>query len=235
MVCALAIALQLIWHFRLFPDGVCTNFCRTVRGEHFWTVMAVVFCAYIFAVSFCHVITYWGHTFGVRIETDFQRDLFQHIQELVMRILIMLDRTADEPAHIGTFDITEFAHHAEDIFISTVTIIGAQMLCLRFSDETGTGNRNYHSDFFLLIIMEMPFSMQNASLYKKRWQRLIPILNPDFPDFELQKLLPNEDKELDKFDSANLSYRDSQSGFYRAIQDGSNAVINFYVLFFLRL
>ena len=30
MVCALAIALIDL----AFPDGVCTNFCRTMRGEH---------------------------------------------------------------------------------------------------------------------------------------------------------------------------------------------------------
>ena len=44
--------------------------------------MAVVFCAYILRSIFTYIITYWGHTFGVRIETDFRRDLFQHIQEL---------------------------------------------------------------------------------------------------------------------------------------------------------
>lgn len=44
--------------------------------------MAVVFCAYILRSVFTYIITYWGHTFGVRIETDFRRDLFQHIQEL---------------------------------------------------------------------------------------------------------------------------------------------------------
>ena len=81
MVCALAIALiDLAFPFisrwcmyKLLPD----NAWRT-----FWTVMAVVFCAYILRSVFTYIITYWGHTFGVRIETDFRRDLFQHIQEL---------------------------------------------------------------------------------------------------------------------------------------------------------
>ena len=79
MVCALAIALiDLAFPFisrwcmyKLLPD----NAWRT-----FWTVMAVVFCAYILRSVFTYIITYWGHTFGVRIETDFRRDLFQHIQ-----------------------------------------------------------------------------------------------------------------------------------------------------------
>ena len=33
MACALGIAM-IDLAFHLFPDGVCTNFCRTMRGEH---------------------------------------------------------------------------------------------------------------------------------------------------------------------------------------------------------
>lgn len=81
MVCALAIAvIDLAFPFisrwcmyKLLPD----NAWRT-----FWTVMVVVFCAYILRSVFTYIITYWGHTFGVRVETDFRHDLFQHIQEL---------------------------------------------------------------------------------------------------------------------------------------------------------
>ncbi len=118
MVCALAIAMiDLAFPFisrwcmyKLLPD----NAWRT-----FWTVMAVVFCAYILRSVFTYIITYWGHTFGVRIETDFRRDLFQHIQELSYayfdnaRVGQLMSQLTSE-----LFDITEFAHHApEDIFI----------------------------------------------------------------------------------------------------------------------
>ena len=81
MACALGIAMiDLAFPFisrwcmyKLLPD----NAWRT-----FWTVMAIVFCAYILRSVFTYIITYWGHTFGVRVETDFRHDLFQHIQEL---------------------------------------------------------------------------------------------------------------------------------------------------------
>ena len=129
MACALGIAMiDLAFPFisrwcmyKLLPD----NAWRT-----FWTVMAIVFCAYILRSVFTYIITYWGHTFGVRIETDFRRDLFQHIQELSYsyfdnaRVGQLMSRLTSE-----LFDITEFAHHApEDIFISTVTIIGALII-----------------------------------------------------------------------------------------------------------
>lgn len=44
MACALLIAMS-IWHFPLFPDGVCINFYRTMRGEHsgrLWQLCSVL-------------------------------------------------------------------------------------------------------------------------------------------------------------------------------------------------
>ena len=141
MVCALAIAvIDLAFPFisrwcmyKLLPD----NAWRT-----FWTVMVVVFCAYILRSVFTYIITYWGHTFGVRVETDFRHDLFQHIQELSYayfdnaRVGQLMSQLTSE-----LFDITEFAHHApEDIFISTVTIIGALIImftiCLLYTSPS---------------------------------------------------------------------------------------------------
>ena len=57
--------------------------------------------------------------------------------------------------------------HRKDIFISTVTIIGALIIMIYDSVETGTGNRNYHSRFSAHCV-EMPFSMQNASRNVKK-------------------------------------------------------------------
>lgn len=157
MVCALAIALiDLAFPFisrwcmyKLLPD----NAWRT-----FWTVMAVVFCAYILRSVFTYIITYWGHTFGVRIETDFRRDLFQHIQELSYayfdnaRVGQLMSQLTSE-----LFDITEFAHHApEDIFYFYCDDHWCTDHYVYDSVETGTGNRNYHSDFSAHCV-EMPF------------------------------------------------------------------------------
>ena len=90
--------------------------------------MGCVLCVYP-AVIFTYIITYWGHTFGVRVGTVSGVICFS-IQELSYayfdnaRVGQLM-----KSAHIGAFDITEFAHHApEDIFISTVTIVGALII-----------------------------------------------------------------------------------------------------------
>ena len=229
MVCALAIALiDLAFPFisrwcmyKLLPD----NAWRT-----FWTVMAVVFCAYILRSVFTYIITYWGHTFGVRIETDFRRDLFQHIQELSYayfdnaRVGQLMSQLTSE-----LFDITEFAHHApEDIFISTVTIIGALIIMFTIQWKLALVIA-ITIPIFLLIVWKCRFSMQNASRNVKKEMAAI---NTDFESglsgLRTAKAFANENKELDKFDSANLSYRDSKADFYRAM-GRFNAVMEFFM------
>ena len=93
----------------------------------FFTVMAVVFAAYLLRSLFSYIICYYGHTFGILVEADIRRDLFRHMQELSFDYYdrnrtgqLMSRLTAD------LFDITELAHHGpEDVFISGVTIVGA--------------------------------------------------------------------------------------------------------------
>ena len=229
MVCALAIALiDLAFPFisrwcmyKLLPD----NAWRT-----FWTVMAIVFCAYILRSVFTYIITYWGHTFGVRIETDFRRDLFQHIQELSYayfdnaRVGQLMSQLTSE-----LFDITEFAHHApEDIFISTVTIIGALIIMFTIQWKLALVIA-VTIPIFLIVVWKCRFSMQNASRNVKKEMAAI---NTDFESglsgLRTAKAFANEEKELDKFDSANLSYRDSKADFYRAM-GRFNAVMEFFM------
>ena len=229
MVCALAIAMiDLAFPFisrwcmyKLLPDHAWRTF---------WTVMLVVFCAYILRSVFTYIITYWGHTFGVRIETDFRRDLFQHIQELSYsyfdnaRVGQLMSQLTSE-----LFDITEFAHHApEDIFISIVTIIGALIIMFTIQWKLALVIA-VTIPVFLMVVWKCRFSMQTASRNVKKEMAAI---NTDFESglsgLRTAKAFANEEKELDKFDSANLSYRDSKADFYRAM-GRFNAVMEFFM------
>ena len=45
----------------------------------FFTVMAIVAVSYVLRSGCNYIMTYWGHTFGVRVEADIRRDLFRHL------------------------------------------------------------------------------------------------------------------------------------------------------------
>ena len=126
MACALGIALV---------DLAFPAVSRTALNEllpqnlytAFFAVMALLLGAYALRSVMYFIVTYWGHMMGVRIEADIRRDLFSHMQDLSFSFYDK-NRTGQlmSRATNDLFEITELAHHGpEDLFISTVTLIGA--------------------------------------------------------------------------------------------------------------
>ncbi len=229
MACALAIALIDLafpaisrWcMYTLLPQ----NAWRT-----FWLVMLVVFVAYILRSVFTYMIWYWGHNFGILVETDIRRDLFQHIQKLGYdyfdnhRVGQLMSRlTAD------LFDITELAHHGpEDIFVSTVTIVGALIIMFRIQWRLALVIA-VMIPIFLVIVWNCKSAMRNAS---RNVKRATASINTDFESglfgIRTAKAFANEGEELHKFDSANMSYRDAKYQYHKAMAS-FNAVMEFFL------
>ena len=185
----------------------------------FWTVMICVFAAYIIRSLLNYVMWYWGHSFGVLVESDMRHTLFCHIQKQSFSFFDER-RTGALLSRLTTdlFDITEMAHHApEDIFISTVTIIGA--LSIMFSIE-------WH--LALVIAIMVPISLfivlssrRNMSLTSRKVKESTSHINTEFESalsgFRTAKAFANEEIELEKFDSASNRYRLSKYAFYKAM------------------
>lgn len=185
----------------------------------FWTVMALVFVFYIIRSLLTFVMWYWGHSFGVIVETDMRHDLFKHIQSLGFDFFDER-RTGAILSRLTTdlFDITEMAHHApEDIFVSTVTITGA--LIIMFSIE-------WH--LALVIAIMLPISLfivlksrRNMSLASRKVKENTALINTEYESaisgFRTAKSFANEQLELQKFDKASNSYRFSKYAFYKAM------------------
>ena len=94
----------------------------------FFTVMALVVAAFVLRAGLYFIVGYWGHTFGILVEADIRRDLFAHMQDLGFDFYDK-NRTGQLMSRLTTdlFELTELAHHGpEDLFISAVTILGAQ-------------------------------------------------------------------------------------------------------------
>ena len=48
----------------------------------FWMVMIIFLLAYLVRSFFTYIICYYGHTFGILVEADMRKDLFEHMQSL---------------------------------------------------------------------------------------------------------------------------------------------------------
>lgn len=127
----------------------------------FWMVMIIFLIAYLVRSFFTYIICYYGHTFGILVEADMRKDLFEHMQSLSYgyfdnnRIGQLMSRLTTD-----LFDITELAHHGpEDLFISTVTIIGSIIIMFTIEWRFSFGYCDYDTCFHTC-------SMEITSLYE---------------------------------------------------------------------
>lgn len=207
--------------YTLIPDN---------NWKTFWTVMALVAVVYVLRSVFTYVIAYWGHGFGVRVETDIRRDLFRHMQELGYDFYDR-NRTGQLMSRLTSdlFDITELAHHGpEDIFISTLTIIGALIIMYSIQWRLALV-LTIMIPVFLLVVWSRRRAMRDAS---RQVKRTIASINADFESslsgMKTAKAFANEGMELDKFDHANHSFRNSKYRFHSAM-GLFNAVLEFFL------
>ena len=138
MICALVIcAIDL-----LFPYVSRMSLQQLLPAQAFhafFVVMLLMLGAYILKSGMYFVVTYWGHLLGVRIEADIRTTLFAHMQKLPFSFYDK-NRTGQLMSRMtgDLFEIAELAHHGpEDLFISTVTILGAFGIILTIRWELG--------------------------------------------------------------------------------------------------
>ncbi|MGM9992633.1 MAG: ABC transporter ATP-binding protein [Candidatus Bruticola sp.] len=196
----------------------------------FWLVMAIITVAYVLRSIFTYTVSYWGHRFGILVENDIRRDLFCHIQKLSYdffdnnRVGSLMSRlTAD------LFEITELAHHGpEDIFISTLTIVGSLIMMFIIEWRLALVIA-VMLPIFMLVVRHFRLAMRDAS---RRVKKVTATINADFESglsgIRTAKAFANENIELLKFDSANRHYRRSKYQFHKAM-GRFNAVMDFCV------
>ena len=229
MLCALAISLIDL----AFPyiSRMCMNELLPQSAyTAFWTVMAVLLCAFVLRSVFIYIIAYYGHTFGVLVEADIRRDLFRHVQELSFgfydrnRTGALMSRLTND-----LFDITELAHHGpEDLFISAVTILGSLVVLFTIQWRLALVLALI-IPVFLLVVLRCRDSMRDASAEVRRTTGVINAdVESSLSGIRTAKAFANEWEELRKFDASIARFRNSKRGFHRAM-GRFNASMEFFL------
>lgn len=185
----------------------------------FFTVMAIIAVAFLLRSGLYYIVTYWGHTFGIRVEADIRRDAFYHIQEMDYRFFDQ-HRTGELLSRVTTdlFDITELSHHGpEDIFISAVTIIGALVVMYTIEWHLALV-LTIIIPIFLFILIKNRKRQRDASLLVKQHTGAINTeIESALTGMRTGKTFANEALEKEKFDSANESFKTSKRIFHKAM------------------
>ncbi len=198
--------------------------------QTFFTIMLIFLVAYVIRSGLQYVVSYWGHTFGIRVEADIRRDLFTHIQTLSYgfydknRVGHLMSRMTAE-----LFDITELAHHGpEDLFISLVTVVGAISVMFTIRWELALVVAVL-IPIFLLVTMANRRSMSAASRgVKQTMAGSNADLESSLSGMRTAKAFSNEGVEEQKFDVSNEHFKTSKRNFHKAM-GRFNATLEFFL------
>ena len=229
MVCALVIAL-IDLAFPYISRWCMYELLPQSAYRTFFAVMGAVGIAFAVRAVLTYIIGYYGHTFGILVEADIRRDLFEHMQELDFgyydrnRTGALMSRLTSE-----LFEITELAHHGpEDIFISGVTIVGALAIMFTIQWRLALVIAAILPVFFAVVWM-CRRSMSEAS---KRVKQKTAVINAGIESgisgIRTAKAFANEREELEKFNDSNNVYKTSKREFHKAM-GRFNAVMEFFL------
>lgn len=216
MVCALLVSLIDLAYPLVSRTALYELLPQSAYGA-FFTVMGVVVVAYIVRSVLYYVITYWGHTFGIRVEADIREALFSHMQELGFDFYDR-NRTGQLISRLTSdlFDVTELAHHGpEDLFISAVTIIGALVVMYRTEWRLALVV-SIIIPLFLVLAMSRRKQMSGASrAVKQRIGHINADIESGLSGMRTAKAFANEHLEEDKFRRSNAAFKTSKKSFHR--------------------
>ena len=185
----------------------------------FYLFMGALVAAYLLRALFTYIVTYWGHTLGVRMEADMRRDLFTHMQKLSFRFYDK-NRTGQLMSRVTTdlFEITELAHHGpEDIFISLVTIIGAFVVMIGINLKLALVLIVLVPVGIIFTLLQRRRMMRASRRVKERTAGINAGLESSISGARVAKAFANEAYEVDKFLENNERFKRSKGEFYSAM------------------
>ena len=183
----------------------------------FFVVMLIVVLAYVVRSLMHFVITYWGHTFGIRVEADIRQDLFEHLQTLGFDFFDR-NRTGQLMSRLTSdlFEITELAHHGpEDLFISLATIVGALIVMFTIEWRLALVVSILIPIFILVVISRRKKLGEVSRQVKAKVAVITTEIESSLSGIRTAKAFANEDVELRKFSEANDRFRTSKRRFHK--------------------
>ena len=218
MFCAFTVAAVDL-AFPLISRRAMYDMLPEKKYQAFFAVMAIVGLAYLLRAFAQFIMTYWGHTFGVRVEADIRRDLFNHFQVLDFEFYDK-NRTGNLMNRLtgDLFEITELAHHGpEDVLISTLTIIGS-LIFMFYMEWRLALVIAILIPAFLLVVIRNRRAMSQASLnVKKRMADINAEIESRLSGIRTSKAFANEEVDKEHFDNSNELFKNSKKDHYKAM------------------
>ena len=185
----------------------------------FFTVMAICIFAYMSRGVLYYVVTYLGHIFGVSVEADMRRDLYNHIQTLSSsffdqnRTGVLMSRITND-----LFEISELAHHGpEDVFISFVTLVGAFLIMCTIEWRLAIISVAIVPLFVVFAVVQRQRMHRVNIQVKAKTAEINASIESGISGIRTTKAFNNDLLESRKFDRSNGQYVDAKAHYYKAM------------------
>lgn len=179
----------------------------------------ILFIMYLFNTWLNYIVVAVGHEFGINVETDMRRDLFNHFQKQSYHYFDNV-KTGELLSRVTTdlFDISEVAHHGpEDVFITLMTLIGAFLLML-----------DAHVPLAVITVILLPLMAIGLAFFNKRMTQVNSRIFSNVAKFtagienslsgiRVVKAFANEKYERGVFEKYNQGFRTNKLAFYRTM------------------
>lgn len=185
----------------------------------FFLLIGFFVVAYVGKGLLYYVVSYWGHTFGVHVEADMRRDLFTHLEGQSFsfydrnRTGVLMSRVTND-----LFEVTELAHHGpEDLFISTVTLLGAFAIMCTIEWRLALIVFSIVPLFVLFTVYQRR-KMRRVNLsVKAETAEVNATIESGISGMRTAKAFHNEEEEIGKFGAANAKFVGAKKRYYRVM------------------
>ena len=223
--CAFGISL-IDMSFPLVTRKALYDLLPNQKFRVFFIIMAVVAAFYVLRAGLNYIVTYLGHTFGIRVEADIRRDLFRHMQELSFDFYDQ-NRTGKLMSRLTSdlFDLTELAHHGpEDLLTSVLTILGALVVMATIRWQLALVVAVMVSIFLAVALSMRKRLMEVSRKTKEKVAYINQEIESSLSGVRTAKAFANEAVEAARFDAANEVFKTAKRGFHKAMAMFSSSV-----------
>ena len=185
----------------------------------FFVIMGALVLAYVITAVCNYIITYLGHTMGVRVEADMRTDILSHIQTLSFsffdqnRTGVLMSRVTND-----LFSITELSHHGPEILmISLVTLLGSFAILCSICWPLAVVILAIVPIFIVFTIhWNKKMDKANAEV-KKKLADINAAVESGISGIRTAKAFANEGAEKSKFVRANEAFKKSKGHWYKTM------------------
>lgn len=168
---------------------------------------------------------------GVKMQANMRKDIFEHLQDLPF-VFFDENKTGSLSSRIinDLMDISELAHHGpEDLFISTVMLIGSFIMLSRINLPLSLIVFSI-VPLLILVAMKLRIKMEDAFMETRETiGEVNATIENSISGIRVSKAFSNKEIEIEKFNKNNSKFQEARRKAYKVMAEfhvGSSFIID---------